>query len=209
MSNLPLLVLGTHNAKKEKELVGLLTPLAINIRTLSDYPQALHVDEDGNTFEENAEKKACSQAAHLGCWVLGEDSGLCVDALGGDPGIFSARFAGEQADDAQNNVLLLKQMQDVKDKNRHAHYVCHIVIADPTGTVRASSMGKCRGLIRHQAAGSNGFGYDPLFEIREYHRTFGELAGALKRAISHRARAISRLLPQLQRLLCEEAWPPE
>ena len=94
MADLPLLVLGTHNAKKGKELVELLHLLPLTVRTLTDYPEALHVVEDGDSFAENAARKACAQAVHLGCWVLGEDSGLCVDALEGQPGIYSARFAG-------------------------------------------------------------------------------------------------------------------
>ena len=209
MADLSLLVLGTHNAKKGKELVELLHLLPLTVRTLTDYPEALHVVEDGDSFAENAAKKACAQAVHLGCWVLGEDSGLCVDALDGQPGIYSARFAGEQANDLDNNRLLMDRMTDFPNDSRHAHYVCHAVLSDPTGTICGSTTGKCHGLIRRQETGSNGFGYDPLFEIREYHRTFGELGTKLKSSISHRSRAISQLLPQLRKLLRKGVWSSE
>ena len=207
MANLPLLVLGTHNAKKGQELVNLLAPLPINVCTLVDYPQAIHVVEDGDSFAENAEKKACQQATHLGCWVLGEDSGLCVDAIEGRPGIYSARFSGDQATDPENNAFLLDQMKTIENHRRQAHYVCYIVLSDPHGKVHGSSLGKCRGRIRRTEAGTNGFGYDPLFEIGEYHRTFGELGSHLKSAISHRSRAVSLLLPQLRKLLREGVLP--
>ncbi len=209
MANIPLLILGTHNAKKGKELVELFDLLPIEVRTLKDYPAALNVVEDGDSFAENAAKKACEQALHLGDWVLGEDSGLCVDGLNGQPGIYSARFAGEEANDDENNCLLLQRMRELSTDSRQAHYVCHAVLSDPTGTIRASTTGKCHGFIRDQEVGNNGFGYDPLFEIREYHRTFGELGPKLKRTISHRSRAISELIPQVRKILREGLWLPE
>lgn len=209
MANLPLLILGTHNAKKGKELVELLDPLPLIVRTLVDYPEALHVVEDGDSFAENATKKACQQAVHLGGWVLGEDSGLCVDALDGAPGIYSARFAGPQAKDPENNGLLIEQLTGVPIDRRHAHYVCHAVLSDPTGTIQGSTTGKCHGRIRCAEVGNHGFGYDPLFEVHEYHRTFGELGPKLKSSISHRSRAISQLVPQIRKILSQGLWTSE
>jgi XTP/dITP diphosphohydrolase len=192
-----LLVLGTGNRKKAVELVELLAPLGLTLKTLADFPNALTVEETGDSFRANATLKAVEQARHLHAWVLGEDSGLAVDALEGAPGIFSARYAGPKATDEQNNARLLEQMADVPEPRRTAHYVCHLVLADASGVVRAESAGTCQGRIRRQPAGSAGFGYDPLFEIPEYHRTFGELGEQVKAVLSHRSRAIERLLPQL------------
>ena len=141
------------------------------------------------------------QALHLGCWVVGEDSGLCVDALDGAPGIYSARFSGEGATDELNNRLLLERLADEPLARRSAYYTCHVCLADPTGVIQAESSGQCRGRIRMEAAGRGGFGYDPLFEVVEFHRTFGELAPALKAVLSHRARAMRRFIPMVQRVL--------
>lgn len=208
MPDPPLLVLGTHNAKKGAELIRLLEPLGISTRTLVEYPQAIEVIEDGESFAANAKKKSCEQARHLGLWVLAEDSGVCVDAMEGRPGIYSARFAGPQASDAENNRLLLEQLKDVPQIRRGAHYTCHAAICDPEGNLQASSEAYCRGRIRTQEAGTGGFGYDPLFEVLEYHRTFGQLGPNLKSAISHRSRAIAKLLPELRKLLRAGNWSP-
>lgn len=197
----PLVVLGTRNVKKAGELRELLSPHGIDLRTLADYPQAIEVEENGESFAANAQLKAMQQARHLQAWVIGEDSGLCVDALAGAPGIYSARFSGPQATDETNNQRLLERLQGVPWEARDAHYVCHLSLADPQGTLRADCEATCRGRIRVAPAGSHGFGYDPLFEIREFHRTFGELGPAIKSLISHRARAIQRFLPELIRQL--------
>jgi XTP/dITP diphosphohydrolase len=201
------LVLGTHNQKKADELAGLLGPLGIQLITLADVPTALDVVEDGHTFAENAAKKACQQALHLKSWVLGEDSGLAVDALNGAPGVYSARFSGSDATDERNNDHLLQELGDTPLAKRTAHYVCHATLADPLGEVRAESEARCYGRIRFERAGSSGFGYDPLFEIPEYHRTFGELGPRVKACLSHRARAIHALVPQLTRLMASGQWP--
>ena len=197
---LTTLILGTHNAKKGVELAELLAPLGIDVRTLAQVDDPIHVVEDGDSFAANAQLKATQQAQHLGAWVLGEDSGIVVDALGGAPGIYSARFAGEDATDKANNALLLEKLDDVPTEKRTAHYVCHMVLADPAGVVCAEANGRCHGRIRREAAGSGGFGYDPLFEIVEYHRTFGELGAAVKAALSHRARAMRAFIPHLVRM---------
>jgi XTP/dITP diphosphohydrolase len=191
------LVIGTHNRKKGIELVELLAPLGFQIRTLADFPNALEVVEDGDTFAANAALKATQQARYLNQWVLADDSGLVVDALAGAPGVYSARFAGPNATDEDNNRRLLADLGKTPLEKRAAHYVCHVTVADPTGAIRGESNDVCRGRIRFSADGVNGFGYDPLFEVVEYHRTFGELGPHVKCAISHRSRALRAIVPQL------------
>ncbi len=191
------LVLGTHNAKKKQELSEILTPHGVRLRNLDDFPNALEVVESGETFGENARLKAAEQARHLRQWVLGEDSGLSVDALQGAPGVYSARFAGPDATDARNNSLLLERLRGVPLQKRTAHYTCHAAVADPHGEIRLEVEAYCRGRIIDAPRGEGGFGYDPLFEIDEYHRTFGELGATVKSVLSHRGRALRMMLPQL------------
>ncbi len=200
------LVIGTTNRAKGRELTELLAPFGFQIQTLQDFPQALDVVEDGDSFAANAQAKACQQAIHLQSWVLADDSGLEVTALKGAPGIYSARYAGPQASDVENNAHLLAALADTPPKKRQARYYCHVTVADPSGTIRAESSGTCHGTIRLEGSGSNGFGYDPLFEVREYHQTFGQLGPAVKRAISHRARALRAIVPQLRQLASSGAW---
>lgn len=195
------LVLGTQNAKKRGELVDLLAPYGITLKTLADFPNALAVDETGKTFAENAALKAGQQAQHLQRWVLGEDSGLCVDALGGAPGVYSARFSGPDATDAQNNEHLMTKLAGVSAEKRTAYYVCSAALADPAGTIRATAEARCHGVLRTEPSGAGGFGYDPYFEVREYHRTFAELGATVKAVLSHRARAIREMLPLILRNL--------
>ena len=191
------LILGTSNRKKGAELAEMLAPRGFAVVTLDDVPNAVNVEENGKTFAANAVLKASQQARHLGRWVLADDSGLKVDALDGEPGVYSARFAGPHASDEQNNDLLLEKLGDTPLERRTAHYLCHVALADPTGAIRATSHDVCHGRIRFEPVGTNGFGYDPLFEIIEYHRTFGELGPHAKQALSHRARALRAIVPQL------------
>jgi len=202
----PLLVLGTANRKKGQELAEVFAPVGIELRTLAEVPGAIAVAENGATFAENARLKAAQQAKHLGLWVLGEDSGLMVDALGGEPGAFSARYSGEDATDATNNRLLLERLADTPLERRTARYVCHMVLSDPTGNVRGESQGTCGGRILFAGRGSHGFGYDPLFEVVEYHRTFGELSPLVKACLSHRARAARRTIPRLIESIDTGQW---
>src|SRR5208283_5134203 len=132
--------------------------------------------------------------------VLADDSGLMVDALGGAPGVLSARYSGPGATDASNNRKLLEDLRDVPMEKRNAQFVCHICLADPAGTVRGESSASCRGRILFAPSGSGGFGYDPLFEIVEYHHSFGMLSPLVKSHLSHRARAAVRLIPRLMEL---------
>jgi XTP/dITP diphosphohydrolase len=205
----PTLVIGTHNRKKGVELAELLAPRGFSVVTLADLPEAIEVAEDADSFAANARLKASQQAVHLGRWVLADDSGLEVDALGDAPGVYSARFAGPNATDQDNNRLLLAKLAKTPLEKRTAQYVCHVAVADPTGTIQAESSDICRGRIRFEPAGVNGFGYDPLFEVVEYHRTFGELGPRAKQAISHRSRAFRAILPKLLALSdCSASFRP-
>jgi XTP/dITP diphosphohydrolase len=198
---MPRLVVGTRNPKKRIELLEILGDLPIELVDLTSYPNAPEVEEDGSTFEENARKKAVILAKALGEWVLGEDSGLVVPALKGRPGVYSARYAGKQGDDEANNDRLLAELAPLPDKVRSAYYVCTAALADPSGEVKAVVEGRCHGIIIKERRGKGGFGYDPLFLIPEYHRTFGELSATVKHALSHRGRAMERLRPVVRRLL--------
>lgn len=197
----PVLILGTRNRKKRGEIAAILGGLGLELGDLSQFPDAPAVVEDGETFEANAQHKARTLARALGRWILGEDSGLVVPALGGRPGVYSARFAGIQGDDAANNRRLLAELAALPDEERSAYYVCSAALADPTGEIRAMTAGQCHGIITHVARGSGGFGYDPFFLIPEYHHTFGELSPRVKEVLSHRARALERLKPELRRFL--------
>jgi XTP/dITP diphosphohydrolase len=197
---MPRLVLGSRNKKKLRELVELLSDL-VEVTDLSPYPAAPEVEETGATFEENARLKATALAPVLKEWVLGEDSGLVVPELGGQPGVYSARWAGKQGDDAANNAKLLAELTGKVGDDRAAYYVSTAALADPTGKVVAVVDGKCWGRIVTEPRGDGGFGYDPLFEIPEYHRTFGELSPVVKHALSHRGRAIAKLRPIVRSIL--------
>lgn len=201
----PLLVIGTHNVKKGAELADLVADYPLQVKTLADFPGAIEVVEDGDSFAANASLKAVQQAKHLGEWVLADDSGIEVDALEGAPGIYSARFAKEAdgfgSGDQANNELLLAKLTGAPTEKRGAGYYCHVTLADPSGEIQAEHFGRCRGRIVELPRGAEGFGYDPLFEIREYHRTFGEMGPAVKRALSHRSRAMRGILPAILRLV--------
>lgn len=195
-----MLVLGTFNRKKGEELAGLLELPGVRIGTLADFPDARPVEEDGQTFAKNARCKASGYARQIGQWVLADDSGLVVVALGGRPGVRSARYAGPEADDAANRQKLLAELGELPLEQRTARFECHLALADPSGAIRAEAAGQCRGRITFAERGQQGFGYDPLFEILEYHRTFGELGPVAKGRLSHRGRAIQRIRPMLVKI---------
>jgi XTP/dITP diphosphohydrolase len=197
----PILVLGTRNVKKRREIEEILGDLGLELRDLSQYPAAPEVVEDGVTFEANARKKATEVAVALSQWTLGEDSGLVVPALSGRPGVYSARYAGTQGDDAANNRKLLGELAQMPPEQRDAYYVCTAALADPGGQVHAVIEGRCWGRIISEERGGGGFGYDPYFLIPEYHRTFGELSPRVKHALSHRGRALFQLRPVLRQLV--------
>ena len=201
----PILVLGTRNRHKSQELRALFHDLPLTLRDLTDYPDAPEVVEDGASFEANGRKKASELARALKQWVLSDDSGLVVPALHGEPGVHSATYAGRHGDDEANNDKLLQRMADVPEELRGAYYVCVLVLADPKGEVVGVAEGRCHGRIARERRGNNGFGYDPLFLIPEYHRTFGELSPVVKQALSHRARAAGKMRPILRRTLLASA----
>jgi XTP/dITP diphosphohydrolase len=195
---MPVIVLGTRNRKKREEIAEILSGLGLEFGDLNQYPDAPEVVEDGKTFEENGRKKAAETARAIHQWVLGEDSGLVVPALNGRPGIYSARYAGKQGDDAANNARLLAELAPLANDQREAYYVSTVALADPQGEVRAVAEGRCHGVITKGLHGTGGFGYDPLFLIPEYHHTLGELGPRVKHALSHRARALEKLRPWLR-----------
>lgn len=183
------LLLATRNQHKKRELQEMLGDLPLEILTLDEVPGIPEIAEDGTTFAENATKKARETAAWSGITCLADDSGLSVDALDGQPGVFSARFAGPDADDDKNNVKLLSLMEEVSDDKRTAAFICAIAIADTRGNI-AVVEGSCPGRIIRDKAGTGGFGYDPLFIPDGYNKTFAQLNPEEKNRISHRGRAL-------------------
>jgi XTP/dITP diphosphohydrolase len=199
------LLVATRNRGKLREIEGLVREGGIEgltLETLADHPEIGEIEETGETFEENARIKAETAARTASAWALGEDSGLVVDALGGAPGVRSARYAGGHGDDAANNVKLLESLAAASD--RRAHYVCVAALARPDGKVVAIARGTCDGTIASQPRGSGGFGYDPLFLPEGDRRTMAELTPAEKGALSHRGRALRTLIPEIRRLLAEQ-----
>lgn len=194
------IVLASRNRKKTQEVAELLLPHGFTVLPVTDFPDVPEVEEDGQTFAENAAKKAREVAIRLNRWVIGEDSGLRVDALNGAPGIYSARYSGAGATDESNNRKLMDDLQDVPDDRRGAGYICSVALADPAGQIQVACEGTCRGRILREASGSGGFGYDPYFLIPEYHVTFGQLSSLVKHRLSHRARAFASFVPRLLKI---------
>jgi len=192
------LVLATRNQGKILELKELLSGFDVTVKSLNDFGPIPQVIEDGKTFEENAYKKAHFTARVLGFPTLADDSGIVVPALNGAPGVRSARFAGEDADDASNNMKLLKMMEGVAD--RRAVFECVIVIAVPRGPALVYD-GRCEGEIANQARGKSGFGYDPVFYYAPMNKTFGELSREEKNLISHRGRAMAKIKEEFHKIL--------
>jgi XTP/dITP diphosphohydrolase len=184
------LVVATTNQGKLKEIVRLLEGLSVEVLSLADYPSMPEAEETGSTFAENAIQKAIHAAQFTGEIALADDSGLEVDALGGEPGIRSSRFAGPGATDAQRNALLLEKMKAVPDEKRTARFHCVAAVASPAGESQTFD-GVCEGRIIHEPRGNNGFGYDPLFYIPERDKTMAELPAEVKNRISHRAKAMA------------------
>lgn len=193
MASLKQVVIGTRNKGKIAELGDLLGGTGIRLVGLSDFENVPDVPEDGTSFGENAAKKASAYAVRTDNWAVADDSGLVVPALGGKPGIFSARFAGEGASDAENTAKLLKEMHDLEGVKRSACFVCEMAVADPSGVVILTAKGECCGTISHKPFGTNGFGYDPVFIPDGFSKTFGELPDDVKSKISHRSAAASKI----------------
>jgi XTP/dITP diphosphohydrolase len=193
------LVVATRNKGKIVEINALLTGLVEQVSSAGDFPGAPDTVEDGVTFEENALKKAREAALFSGFPALADDSGLVVNALDGRPGVFSARYAGVGADDAANNALLLKELQDVTDDCRQAAFVCVLAYVTPEG-VEQLFTGRVSGRIASEARGEGGFGYDPLFLVDGFGRSMAELTLAEKNEVSHRARAFMKFRDYLETL---------
>jgi len=185
------LIVATKNKKKLQEIKDILGSSKLRISSLTDCGITPRIVENGKTFRENAVKKAVKAGRASGRFSLGEDSGLCVDALDGAPGIYSARFSGKNKDDIQNNMKLLKLIKGLPLKKRKAHYVCAVALADRDGLIGVVE-GKCSGLIGFELKGRYGFGYDPLFVIPKFRKTFAELGERIKHKMSHRYRALKK-----------------
>lgn len=192
------IVLATRNPGKINEFRALLTGFDVEVRGLHDFAPIPEVLEDGATFEQNARKKAVQTARELGFPTLADDSGLVVEALGGDPGVRSARYAGDGSADHENNRKLLKAMIGVK--NRSAAFECVICIAVPNGQ-SLSYKGRCEGEIALRPVGTKGFGYDPVFFYPPLNKTFAELAAEEKNTVSHRGKAMDQVRKDFKNVL--------
>ncbi|PDO11037.1 MAG: non-canonical purine NTP pyrophosphatase [Candidatus Reconcilbacillus cellulovorans] len=199
------LVIATRNEGKLREFARLLDRYGFRVIGLRDFPDVPEIDEDGDSFRTNAEKKAVVVARHLGRPVLADDSGLCVEALGGEPGVHSARYAGERAGDAANNAKLIARLREAAfninwtpPASRFrllspAAFVCVLALHDPESGMTRFGEGRVEGWICEQPAGENGFGYDPHFYLPELGKTMAELSEDEKNAVSHRGRAVRNL----------------
>jgi XTP/dITP diphosphohydrolase len=189
-----LVVIATRNQGKMKEFAELFAQKGIRVRSLDDYADLPPIVEDGATFAENAKIKAQTISAHLHVPVLADDSGLCVEALGGDPGVYSARYAGEHATDEQNNEKLLRELEKVSSHTGKllspATFVCALALVDTAAHETIETEAECSGFILNEPKGSGGFGYDPLFYIPAIGKTMAELSPDEKNQISHRALAL-------------------
>lgn len=197
MTNFELLI-ATKNKGKIKEIELLLADLPVTLRSLNDFPEVIEPEENGLTFAENAEFKANSYALQTGLWALADDSGLEVAALGGAPGIHSARFAGANAGDAEKIRKLLTAINKTPNNDRSARFVCAMTVSDEKGEITYLTEGVCNGKITSEPRGENGFGYDPIFIPKGFSETFGELSNEIKREISHRARASEKIIAYLR-----------
>lgn len=189
------LILASNNAHKLVEIRAILGSEFDEILSMKEAGIVHETVEDGSTFLENAEKKAREIMEISGCCALADDSGLCVEALGGAPGIYSARYAGEHGDDKANNRKLLRELEGVED--RRAHFACAMVLVRPDGSV-VRAEGRMDGVIAFEESGENGFGYDPLFYLPERGCTNAQLSPEEKNAISHRANALHELVRKLE-----------
>ena len=190
-------IIASTNQGKLKEFKELMKGLSVKVKSLKDFPEIGDIEENGASFAENAYIKAKAVFDATGCLSIADDSGLEVDALDGAPGIYSARYAGEEKNDTANNEKLLSEMNAVSDENRGAQFHCAIVAIDQNGT-RYDAEGIVRGHILRAPQGENGFGYDPLFYIEEFGRTTAELSMDEKNKISHRGQAVRQIVEILK-----------
>ena len=183
-------IAATKNAHKVKEMAALLSDIPdLKLITMTEAGIDADIEENGTTFEENALIKARTVCEATGCIAIADDSGLCVDALDGKPGVFSARYAGELADDGRNNAKLLAELRDVPEEKRTARFCCVIAAAFPDGKT-VVAQGECEGRIGFEKKGDGDFGYDPLFYYPPFDKTFAEMTANEKNSVSHRGRAV-------------------
>jgi XTP/dITP diphosphohydrolase len=195
------LVIASTNIHKVREFRNMFKPLhRFDLISLRDFPNYTPPEETGKTFEENAILKAEHAAKTLGRWVIADDSGLVVPALGGAPGVFSARYAGNNATDLDNRKKLLDEMQHLMEDDRQAFFECCIALASPEG-LKKCVKGTCEGALLTKERGGSGFGYDPLFVKHGYSKSFAELGETVKNRISHRRKALDKLVPSLESLM--------
>ena len=195
-------VIATRNPGKLREIQAILSPLRLKILSLRDFPDIPEIIEDGQTFEENAVKKAGAVARQTGRTAIADDSGLAVDALQGRPGVFSSRYAGENATDTERYQKLLKEMAGIPPGERGAVFICAMAVASPDGKVQTVE-GQCRGEIALAPRGTRGFGYDPVFYLPERGKAMAELDPEVKNRISHRALALEKLKQVLPKFFGE------
>jgi len=198
------LVVATKNKKKLEEIKDILKIRNLKLLSLDVYQDVPPVLENGRSFQENAIKKAVKLARFTGQFCLGEDSGLCVDALGGRPGIYSARFSGKDKNDAKNNLKLLRLLKDLPAKKRKARYVCAVALADKYGLIGVVE-GDCSGSIAFAPEGQAGFGYDPLFYIPKHKKTFAQLGEKIKHKMSHRFYALKKAKKVIEKYIEKQA----
>lgn len=198
------ILIATQNKNKRIEILDILKNIpGILFRDIEDFPFLPTVEEDKNTFQENAVKKATILAKACNTWVMADDSGLQVDALNGRPGVFSCRYAGPNATDEKNREKVLSELKGVPKERRTARFVCTIALASPHELFFVVE-GRCEGFITEEPKGKRGFGYDPIFYVPQYHQTFGELHSSIKNMISHRADALKqfkeRIMPLIRKI---------
>ncbi|WP_163183984.1 XTP/dITP diphosphatase [Neobacillus sedimentimangrovi] len=193
-------IIATKNPGKAKEFEKIFASRGVAVRTLLDFPELQEVEETGTTFEENAVLKAETISKALNKMVIGDDSGLIVDALGGKPGIYSARYAGEPKNDQKNIEKVLSELKGVEEESRTARFYCALAVAIP-GQETYTVSGTCEGRILEEPRGSNGFGYDPIFYVPEKGVSMAELSSNEKNQISHRANALKKLDSELDSIL--------
>ena len=197
------IIIATKNAGKAKDFERILKAYGVEVKTLLDFPSIEDVEETGKTFEENAIIKAEAISKKLNRMVIADDSGVMVDALDGKPGVYSARYAGEDKDDEANNDKVLKELADIPEKNRTARFYCAIAIAIPEKSTITVN-GTCEGSILFERRGTNGFGYDPIFFVTSLEKSMAELTPEEKNQISHRANAMKKLESQLTEFFVKE-----
>src|ERR1700722_774852 len=195
------LVIASRNIHKIREFRSILKKaIAFDLFSLNDFPQYTPPPETGATFEENAILKAVHAAQQLKRWVIADDSGLVVPALNGAPGVHSRRYAGENATDKENRQKLLTEMSHIQESHRQAYFECWIALASPEG-LKKTARGISEGMIIEKEKGNFGFGYDAIFVKHEYGKTFAELGEETKNRISHRRKALDKILPVLESIL--------